>query len=367
MSKNKKKITFFCPHISDGGLEKSLINYLNCFSINNEVSLVTNTFNKKQLKLINNRVKIINFRINYLIKYRILNNIICSFLLLKTLKKDTIIFSFQDHFFLLLYKYFGLKKKLVIRTSSAIPNNKNIYEAKYLNKKHFLKNFILKFYKYANLVVASSEDNKKYFKKNLNVKNVEVIHNYFPKNYGNKKIKKIYNIFFIGRLVDDKDPIFFIRSLINLSNLNKFKIHIVGKGECLSEMKKISQSHFKDIKYHGYVQNPLIKLHKIIDLVCVTSKFDGTPNILGEAMSYKIPCLAPTNVGKSNLLFKNGKFGYLYDPGNELSFKKQIVDIFSNYHLAIIKAQKGFNSLDRFDKENTLLKLEKIFNKIKKY
>ena len=79
MKKEKKKIIFFCPQISDGGLEKTLINYLNFFSINNEISLVTNTFNTKQLKFISKRVNIINLKINFLIKLRILNNLICSF------------------------------------------------------------------------------------------------------------------------------------------------------------------------------------------------------------------------------------------------------------------------------------------------
>ena len=64
MKKNKKKIIFFCPLISDGGIEKTLINYLNYFSINNEISLVTNTFNTKQLKLISKnsgKLKILGF------------------------------------------------------------------------------------------------------------------------------------------------------------------------------------------------------------------------------------------------------------------------------------------------------------------
>ena len=148
MKKNKKKIIFFCPQISDGGIEKTLINYLNYFSINNEISLVTNTFNTKQLKLISKRVEIINFKISYLVKLRILNNFICSLFLIKAAKKDTIIFSLQDHFFLLLFKFFGLKKKLVIRTPTAISNNKNKYEASFLDKKHFFKKFIIRFYKY---------------------------------------------------------------------------------------------------------------------------------------------------------------------------------------------------------------------------
>ncbi len=362
MKKNKKKILFFCPQISDGGIEKTLINYLNHFSINNEIYLVTNTFNTKQLKLISKRVKIINFKINFLIKLRILNNLICSFLLIKFTNKETIIFSVQEHFFLLLFKFFGLKSKLVIRTPTAISNTKNKYEAQFLDKKHFFKKFIIRFYKYSNMVITFSEDNKNYLKHKLNVKNVEVVYNFFPKHYGNKKIKKIYNIFFIGRLVDDKDPIFFLKNLIFLKDFTKFKIHIIGKGNCLEDMKKISKDFSKHIKFYGYLKNPLVKMHKEIDLICITSKYDGTPNVLGEALSYKIPCLAPTRVGLSNYLLKNGKFGYLYKPGNEKSFQKQINNILNNYNQAIKKATKGFKSLDRFNKKNTLIKLEKLIH-----
>ncbi len=363
MNKNKKEIIFFCPQIFDGGLEKTLINYLNFFSKNNNVSLITNTKNYNQLNLISKKVKIINFKIDYLIRFRLLNNIYCTIQLIKFLTKKSIIFSLQDHFFLLLFKFFGMKTKLVIRTSTAIFNDKNSYETTNLKKTHFLKKFIITLYKYSDLVITFSENNKKFLKNNLGVKNVEIIYNYFPKFSGNKKKKKIYNIFFIGRLVDDKDPVFFIKNIIKLLTLHKFKIHIVGKGPCLDEIKDISKRYLKDIKYYGYVKDPLIKYHKIIDLICVTSKYDGTPNIIGEALSYKIPCIAPTRVGLSDYVFSNGRYGYLYKPGNDKSFQKKILEIFNNYTLAINKAKKGYHSLDRFSKKNTLGKLEATLDK----
>ena len=219
------------------------------------------------------------------------------------------------------------------------------------------------FYRFSNLVITFSENNKKFLMNNLGVKNVQIIYNYFPKFSGNKKKKKIYNIFFIGRLVDDKDPVFFIKNIIKLLTLHKFKIHIVGKGPCLDEIKDISKRYLKDIKYYGYVKDPLIKYHKIIDLICVTSKYDGTPNIIGEALSYKIPCIAPTRVGLSDYVFSNGRYGYLYKPGNDKSFQKKILEIFNNYTLAINKAKKGYHSLDRFSKKNTLGKLEATLDK----
>lgn len=363
MINHKKKIIFFCPQIADGGLEKTLINYLNFFSKNNDVSLITNTNNYKQLNLINKKVKIVNFKINYLIKFRLINNIYCVIQLIKFLTKKSIIFSLQDHFFLLLFKYFGMKTKLVIRTPTAMFNGKNAYEKIHLNKSHWLKKIITAFYKYSDLVITFSENNKKFLKSNLGVKNVQVIYNYFPKFSGNKKKKKVYNIFFIGRLVDDKDPVFFIENIIKLLNFKRFKVHIIGKGPCLNKLKEITIRNLKDIKYYGYVKDPLIKYHKIIDLICVTSKYDGTPNIIGEALSYKIPCIAPTKVGLSDFVFSNGEYGYLYEPGNNKSFQKKVLEILNNYTFAINKAKRGYRSLDRFSKKNTLEKLDATLNK----
>ena len=101
------------PSIDNGGLEKSLINYLNYFSKDSNISLVTNTNNHKQLSLISKKVKIINFKIKFLIQFRILNNLFCAILLLKFLSKKTIIFSVQEHFFILLLKFFGLMPKFI--------------------------------------------------------------------------------------------------------------------------------------------------------------------------------------------------------------------------------------------------------------
>lgn len=359
-----KKIFFFCPAIGDGGLEKTLSIYLNYFSKYNNITLVTNTKNIKRLASINKNTKIINPKNNLFLKYRLLNNLYCIFLLLKKTNSENIIFSMQDHFFLLLLKYFGLKNKLVIRTMSAIYNGRNTSESLQLKKYLFLKKFIMNFYKYADLVITFSTNNKFYLKRVNKVKNVQVIYNYFKKYNGKKKIKKTYNIFFIGRLVDDKNPIFFLKNCIELTKNYNIKIHIIGKGDNFLTLKSISEKYHNVIKLYGFNESPLKRYNKIIDLLCVTSKYDGTPNILGEAMSYKIPVLAPNKVGLSNLLLSNGKFGYLYKPGNSASFRKNIINIITNYGQAIIKAKKGFEGLDRFNKKNTLFRLNKMINDI---
>jgi len=360
----KKDIYLFCPFIHDGGLEKTLKIYSSFLSKKFNVFLITNTFNKKRLNILDNKVRIINFGNEFFSKSRILNNIYCIFKILSTTRKNLLIFSLQDHFFWCILKFLKLDFKLIIRTQTAIINLKNKSEEKFLKKKFFLRKMITFFYKYADLVITFSNQNKMYLEKKINVKNVKVIYNYFPRFSGTKKKKRIYNVFFIGRLVPDKDPVFFVKNCIALNNKINFNINIVGKGQCLHEIKKICNYSKKKVKIYGFIEDGLQKLNKKIDVLCITSKFDGTPNVLGEAVSFKIPCLAPRNVGLSDLILSNGKNGYLYKPNSDKSFQKNLYKILNDYDLAIQKSKRAYKKLDKFNLKNTLEKLQKSIDEI---
>ena len=358
-----KKIYLFCPSIHDGGLEKTLSVYANFLSTNFQVNLITNTFNQKRLKTLRKNVKIINFKNKFFLNNRIINNLFCVFKTLMIKEDKLVIFSLHDHFFWCLLKFLKINFKLIIRTQTAIINEKNKIEEKNIKKNFFFRKFITLFYKYSDLIITFSKKNKSFLKNKIKAKNVKVIYNYFPKNKLLKRNRKIYNVFFVGRLVPDKDPIFFLKNCISLSKKIRFNIGIVGKGSCYDMVKSMSINR-RNIKIYGFVENGLKKLSRKIDVICITSKYDGTPNVLGEAVSYKIPCLAPKNVGLSNLILLNGKGGYLYKPNSDFDFKKKLSSILINYKKAIKKSEQAYKELDRFDYDNTLKKLEHSINEI---
>jgi len=360
-----KKIFLFCPTINDGGLEKTLSIYANFLADKFETILVTNTFNYKRLKKLNKNVKIINFKKKFFLKNRIINNIYCIFKIFKLKEKNLTIFSFHDHFFLCLLKFFKFKFKLIIRTQTAIINGLNKNEEKNIKKKFFLRNFITIFYKFTDLVITFSEANKQFFKKKIKVNNVKVIYNYFSKHNSTKKKKRTYNVFFIGRLVPDKDPIFFLKNCLELLKKIHFNIFIVGKGQCYKDIKSlIKNNNYNNIKLYGFVPDAMKKLNTKADIICITSKYDGTPNVLGEAVSYKIPCLAPKNVGLSNLILLNGKGGYLYKPNSDKDFQNKLNSILLDYEMAINKSNLAYKKLERFNYDNTLVKLRKCIDEI---
>jgi len=358
-----KKIYLFCPSINDGGVEKTLSIYANFLASNFQVNLITNTFNKKRLKTFNKNVNIINFKNKFFLINRIINNLFCVIKTLLMKERKLVIFSLHDHFFWCLLKFLKIRFKLIIRTSSAIVNEKNKTEDENIKKDFFFRKFITSFYRYTDLLITASEYNRLFLKNKIKAKNVKKIYNYFPKNNGFKRIKRVYNVFFIGRLVSDKDPIFFLKNCVSLSKKIKFNIGIVGKGNCYESLKLISEKN-KNVKIYGYLENGLKKLNKKIDIICITSKYDGTPNVLGEAVSYKIPCLAPKNVGMSNVILLNGKGGYLYKSNSDTDFKKKLTSILLGYKKAINKSNYAYKKLERFNLNNTLKKLENSINKI---
>jgi len=135
------------------------------------------------------------------------------------------------------------------------------------------------------------------------------------------------------------------------------RIYLLGEGNLGPKLKVISTKYKKDIKFLKFINKPFNKYHKKIDLLCITSKFDGTPNVLGEGISYSIPCIAPKNVGLANILLKNGKGGHLYTQGNDKSFQNTVVFALKNYKKTINKTKIASKTIDNFSKKKTLGKL----------
>ena len=103
-------------------------------------------------------------------------------------------------------------------------------EINYENYEGFTNKKELFLYKYADLVITFSEKNKRNLKNLFNVKNVEVVYNFFEKKKIKRYQKKTYNIFFIGRFVESKDPIFFLKNAIEVLKKKKYKYCFNWKG-----------------------------------------------------------------------------------------------------------------------------------------
>ncbi|MDA7713745.1 glycosyltransferase [Candidatus Pelagibacter sp.] len=315
----KKNILIFIPSIEDGGVEKNLFeisNYLN----NNKFSLEILTCNNNMSSKFSKDIKFIGTKSTFWQnKNKLLKYIICLFLLffnLVNIKKKTLVFAFQANIYAIIISKI-LKTKVITRSNSA-PSGWS---------QNFIKNSIYKFIiRLADGVIVNSIEFQKSIKKKFNRKTV-CIYNPFSKKLIEDKLKEkkkikffknnYLNVIAVGRLTDQKDHLTLLKSIKLLKTDFKIKLVIIGKGNTRRLLNSfISNNNLKDkVKLLGYTNNPFPYIQKS-NIVILTSKFEGLPNILLEAQylkKYIISTNCPT--GPKEILL-NGRAGDLIKVGD---------------------------------------------------
>lgn len=363
---SQKKIVLFFPSIEKGGAEKNLFiiaNYL------------CNKF--KKLKVIScskNAEKKFNKKIEFLCPdYEIwdsfgrgIKTFISIIFLIKQILQDRriVVLSFQANIYaVIVCKIFSIK---IITRSNSFPGDWS---------NSFLKNFVFKkIFPLANASIVNSVETKKKFKSNYKI-NAKCIYN--PLNtrdilkLSNKKINSIYSnknslkIIHVGRFSEEKDHITFLNALEFLNSKINFEAIIMGRGKLKKKILKIIDNNKlkKKVRIIDYKKNPFPYI-KQADFLILTSRHEGLPNILLEAIilnKFVISSNCPT--GPKEIL-DNGKGGGLFKVGIFRELAKKIIFFSKNKKLREKKIKYALSRIDRFDYE---FNLEKYSNLVKKY
>jgi glycosyltransferase involved in cell wall biosynthesis len=104
------------------------------------------------------------------------------------------------------------------------------------------------------------------------------------------KAKGPYRIYFVGRISPEKGPLRFCQLSEALSD--GFEWHMVGTGPLLESCQN---AYSKTVHFHG-AQLTMEKVWADVDLLVITSTYEGLPLVLLEAMSRGIPVVS-FNVG----------------------------------------------------------------------
>ena len=125
------------------------------------------------------------------------------------------------------------------------------------------------------------------------------------------------NIITVGRFTDQKDQITLLKAINLIKSKINFRLIIIGKGvEKKNLINFISENNLsKNIKIFNFMKNPF-NLIRSSDLFVLTSRYEGLPNVLLEALTLKkfiISTDCPT--GPKEILL-NGKAGNLFKIGD---------------------------------------------------
>ena len=347
----KKKVIFFAPNIENGGIEKNIVSLGNYFiSQNINIEIIYSKISIKIKKKLNKKIVLTKSEIKFNIPFfnERINNSIKSFIYLLVklnLNKFDKILSFQDHPFAI-FSSLLRNKRCIIRIA-----NHPVGSLFYFNNKisFFLKLFTkILFYQFASLIISNSKESTKYFQRFILYKK-KCITIYNPINLNRKKNKPIKRKNFllsIGRLEKQKNFSMLINSFRTLSKkFPSLKLLIIGKGR---EKKKLLQdinkyNLIKKVKILNF-RNPE-KYYMSAKLFVLPSFFEGLPNVLLEAMSYKLPIVSSNCFSGPKEILANGKYGYLFKVNDNKDLSDKVEIALNKYHQSINKINKGFKNL----------------------
>ncbi|WP_075483937.1 glycosyltransferase [Candidatus Pelagibacter communis] len=352
------RIIIFIPSIEVGGVEKNLFiisNYLKKKGLN--VEILTCNYEKK--KFFAKNIKILGSKSIFFQKRsrKIKYFISLIYLIFELLfdKKKTLVFAFQANMYSVIICKL-LNKKIIIRSNSSPSGwSKNVIKKK-------IYGFLMRL---ADDVMVNSIDFKKEIKRKFST-NSECIYNPLDKSIlkiNNKK--KIFDasslkILNIGRLTDQKDHLTLLKAAKLIDKKLRPEIIIIGRGVNYNFLDEyIKKNNLGDfVKLHGFHQNAF-KFIKDTNILVLTSKFEGLPNVLIEGQLFKkyiISTNCPT--GPKEILM-NGKCGDLINIGDYKKLAELINTFYKRKKIIHKKINKGTDNIDRFDYKRNC---EKYYN-----
>jgi len=326
----RKKILFYHPFFSDGGVEKTNLLIAEEFSKKNEIIFVSNFFSNKFNEDIN-RIGIKKIKLN---SQRTIFSFFELSRVIKSLSPD-LIFSVQMHanVMMLLINFILFYNKLRIiccERLSLQSYSKNfkgkiiIFLAKILYKN--AKKIICNSKDLSNEIIDLSKSNNVTYIYNPTLKrNFRKLANKFKikdKPFLNKKKKIIISI---GRFDDNKNQLMLLKAINNLKNNKNLNVVLIGQGYKKKDLISYSKKNkFNNNLYIlGFKKNPYPYLLKS-DLMVLTSNFEGLPNVLIEAMSLNIPIISTNSPTGPREILLNGRAGFLVERNNHKSLSKKL-------------------------------------------
>ncbi|WP_214627184.1 glycosyltransferase family 4 protein [Paenibacillus agaridevorans] len=174
--------------------------------------------------------------------------------------------------------------------------------------------------------------------------------------------KDDYILIAMGDLIGRKN---YSSSIKAISKLNNSKIHflICGVGPETEKLKKLAEvlGIENNIHFLGY-RTDIKELLMLSDIFLFTSKQEGLPRSLMEAMSAGLPCICSNIRGNVDLIV-NGEGGLLFDSEDINGISQGIARLIENPKLRVSMGQNNLNRIKEFDVENVKKIIMSIYEK----
>lgn len=202
-------------------------------------------------------------------------------------------------------------------------------------------------YRFADVVTANSEVALEGMKEYVAADKLKFVPNPVTMPEDAAYPAEFKSILNVGRMVYQKAQYLLIEalSLIGKDKLNGWKLNILGIGEEEENLKKLTaEKGLSDrVIFHGWVSD-IPKMYQKAGIFVLTSRYEGTPNAMLEAMSYGLPCIISNTLPGAMELIEDDKSGLVFLSGDVEDLAEKMFLLMENPEL---RTRLGENARER--------------------
>lgn len=220
-------------------------------------------------------------------------------------------------------------------------------------------------YPLAHILVVQTQDIFSYFSKFIKAEKIKVIHN--PINPSllskrNRSLKKENVILNVGRIDYQKNQDMLVKAFANIDN-SDWKLVIIGSG---SEMDSLNQL-IKDLNLVNKVEltgniDDVSSYYNKAKIFAFTSRFEGFPNALTEAMAFGLACISTNCPSGPSELIKDGINGFLIPNEDQKALEIKLSTLMIDDNKRKLFSRTASKNMDKFNVGNVSRKWELLIN-----
>lgn len=167
----------------------------------------------------------------------------------------------------------------------------------------------------------------------------------------------------IGRLSFQKDLLTLLRAFLQVRKVIDAKLVILGEGDDRAALEEFIHTNMLlgAVYLPGFVANPY-KFMQASNLFVLSSRYEGLPNVLIEAIHLGLPCVSTLCKSGPSEILLGGKGGRLVPVGDPDRMSEAIIDVFKEPVKTKVMLSVATSGLDRFKPEVVVPLFEQAIN-----